>query len=120
METQPLNPLDNYDQLKKLEEVKKLVEENNQSIKQLQKSVKKIRNFIFWSQLFSWAKAIIIILAIVGGYVFLSPAVSTFMKNYGQIIQTMTGAKIDYNSITNPELQQLENLLSGYKNKLKP
>lgn len=113
------NSLNSYDQLKKLEEVKKLVEDNIQATKQLQQSVKKIRRFIFWSQIFTWIKGIIIVLAIVGGYVYLSPTIYKFWQSYSQIIQGLTGTRLDSNSVTNPELNKIQDLLLQYKNKLK-
>jgi hypothetical protein len=58
-------------------------------------------------------------LAILGSYIYFGPLINKFLRSYSQIIQTITGAKLDANSVTSPELKQAQDLLSGYKNKLK-
>jgi hypothetical protein len=114
METQPLNPLGSYDQLKKIEEIKKLIEDNIKETKQLQYSVKKINRYILWSRIFFWTKLILLVLAIVFGYIYLSPPIIKAWQNYSQIIQTISPIKLDSGGLPS-QFQQIQDILSNYK-----
>ena len=91
-------------------ELKEMVAENLKLTKDLAASVKKIRHYIFWSQLTGWFKFILIAIPLVLAAAYLQPVIKNIMQTYNQILSV--GDTV--NSIKNgQDSVKLENILNS-------
>lgn len=68
-------------------ELKAMVAENMKLTKDLAFSIKKIRRYMFWLQLTSWLKFIVIAIPLVLAAVYLQPMINNLMQTYNQVLE---------------------------------
>lgn len=87
-------------------DLKTLVLENIALTRELSGSVKKIKRYMFWLQLTSWLKFLILAVPIVLAVIYLPSFFSNFKKSYGGLLKTDKG--IDVNGLLkSSEIQEL-------------
>ena len=97
-------------------ELKAMVAENMKLTKDLAFSIKKIRRYMFWLQLTSWLKFILIAIPLVLAAVYLQPMINNLMQTYNQVLEIgdtvgsvkngSGGANIE-NLLNSPQVQEI-------------
>lgn len=89
-------------------DLKTLVLENIQLTRELSGSVKKIKRYMFWLQLTSWLKFLILAVPIVLAAIYLPSIISNLQKNYGQLLGGGNGGSVNVNDLLkSPEVQEI-------------
>lgn len=97
-------------------ELKAMVAENMKLTKDLAFSIKKIRRYMFWLQLTSWLKFVLIAVPLVLAAVYLQPMLKNIMQTYNQVLELgdtvssvksgVDGANIE-NLLNSPQVQEI-------------
>ncbi len=97
-------------------ELKAMVAENMKLTKDLAFSIRKIRRYIFWLQLTSWLKFVLIAVPLVLAAIYLQPIIKNIFQTYKQLLDTantvnsitLTQGGIDIGNILNsPQVQEI-------------
>ncbi|MFA4941715.1 MAG: hypothetical protein WC582_03965 [Patescibacteria group bacterium] len=88
------------------EEIKKLLEKNLELTEDVHKMVKSIKSYMFWQNVFSFLKILIIVVPIVIGIIYLPPLLKDIFQQYQSLLGGGEGLNL---GTGNP----LENLLKG-------
>lgn len=67
-------------------DVRSLVVENLKLTRDLASSIKKIRRYIFWLQIASWFKFLILAVPLILAALYLPPLLSNLTKTYGELL----------------------------------
>ena len=99
-------------------ELKAMVAENMKLTKDLAFSIKKIRRYMFWLQLTSWLKFVLIAVPLVLAAVYLQPMVNNIVRMYSQVLElgdTVSSVKNGADSanienlLNSPQVQEILN-----------
>lgn len=88
-------------------EVRSLVAENLKLTRDLASSVKKIRRYIFWLQIASWFKFLILAIPLVLAALYLPPFLSNLTKTYGELLGNKEGQVDLRELLKSPAVQEL-------------
>ena len=104
-------------QLEENQDVKSLLEENLKYTKQIYASTEKTRRYIFWGQIFSFFKIVIIVVPLVLGYMFIQPYLKSALGTYTSLLGGGDGSTDSSNPSggTMDLLKQLQELQKGGK-----
>ncbi|MFA4834246.1 MAG: hypothetical protein WC619_05415 [Patescibacteria group bacterium] len=90
------------------DEIKKLLEENLKLTGEIHKMVKSIKSYMFWQNVWSFLKILIIVVPIVIGIIYLPPLLKGVFQQYKSLLGGGDGLNLESGS-GNP----LESLLKG-------
>jgi len=69
-----------------MQEIKNLLEKNFELTKEIHEMTKKMSRYLFWQQIFSVLKLLIIIVPIVVGIIYLPPLLKNLMSQYQELL----------------------------------
>lgn len=88
-------------------ELKSLVTENVKLTRDLASSIKKIRRYMFWLQLTSWLKFLVLAIPLVLAALYLPPIISNLQKTYSQLLGGGNKGVNVNDLLKSPEVQEL-------------
>ncbi len=95
-------------------ELKQLLEENLRYAQDIYRDTERIKRYIFWGQVFSFIKILIVVVPLVWGFLYIQPYLKGAFETYGSLfdITANSGSTTDKVNVS-PELykqyQQLQN-----------
>jgi hypothetical protein len=92
------------------EEIKKLVEKNLEVSEEILKTVKYVKNYVFWARVYGFVKVLIIVIPLAIGIIYLPPLIKEL---FGQYQSALTGEPLK-----NPQTPEdvMNKLPPGIKN----
>jgi len=88
-------------QINQSEEIKKLLEQNLRLSAEIYKQTKYIKGYVFWAQIFSVLKILIIVVPIVIGIIYLPPLLKGAFDQYKGLLGVGTGTDNPIQSLLN-------------------
>lgn len=80
-------PLDNnFSQADEIQQMKQLLENNTNTIKGMEASLKKINNYMKWQYIFAIFKIIVIVIPLILGFIFLPPLLKNIVAPYQELL----------------------------------
>jgi len=79
------------------DEVKRLLERNLETSEEILRIVKSVRKYVFWQQILSWFKIIVILVPLIVGAIYLPPLLKGVFQQYkdilgmGQSVESLEG-----------------------------
>lgn len=93
-----------------LEEIKRMVEENQQTLELLTKKVKSMRRIMVWSGLYETLKIILIFVPLVVGYLYFQPQLNAMYSSMNDLLHSIQS--LQQNSLGNANARALQELRS--------
>ncbi|MBU1038915.1 hypothetical protein KKC17_01620 [Patescibacteria group bacterium] len=95
-------------------ELKELLEDNLRYAKDIYRDTERIKRYIFWGQVFSFIKILIVVIPLVWGFLYIQPYLKGAFDTYGSLFNlTANSGQTTDEANVNPELykqyQQLQN-----------
>ncbi|MBI2098907.1 hypothetical protein HYT45_00645 [Candidatus Uhrbacteria bacterium] len=88
-------------------ELKTLVVENVKLTRDLAHSIKKIKRYMFWLQVVSWFKFLILAVPLVLAAIYLPPLLSNLTRTYGELLGNKEGEVNLQELLKSPAVQEL-------------
>jgi len=100
----------NEKQVSSDEEIKKILEENQKLVKEIHGMTKKIKSYLFWSQVFGIMKILLILIPIAIGFIYLPPLLDSLIQQYQGILESANNPvnMFDVNKISPEILKMLQ------------
>jgi len=90
------------------EEIKKLLEQNLELTNQIYKQTKYIKNYVFWAQIGSILKILLIVVPIILGIIYLPPLIKDLMGQYQGLLGLEAGSTNPIQSLLNGGVSNLD------------